>query len=208
MVDRARAIGREIAACRACADDFAATRTGHAPRPVLQIAPNAPICIASQAPGRRAHAAGRPFHDPSGVRLRAWLGLEPVDFYDPTKVAILPMAFCFPGHDAKGGDRPPPKRCAALWRERLFAVHGAFKLVLLVGAAAQRWHLGAAARPTLTETVRDWRSIYDGDRAEPRLLPLPHPSWRNTAWLARNPWFEAELAPFVRACVADALTRR
>ncbi len=199
-------LGAAIAACRACAEEFAATPTAHPPRPVLQIGPSARLCVASQAPGWRAHEAGRPFSDPSGDRLRAWMGVGPDAFYDASRLAILPMAFCFPGHDDKGGDRPPPRRCAELWRARLFALHPALELILVVGGAAHRWHLGPSAGRSVTETVRRWREIYDAERAGPRLLPLPHPSWRNTAWLAKNPWFEEEAAPFLQSRVAELMT--
>lgn len=205
-LDRAGAeIAAQINACKACAAEFAATPTAHAPRPVLQIGPTARLCVAGQAPGWRAHLAGRPFADPSGDRLRAWMGVAPETFYDPRRVALLPMAFCFPGHDPKGGDRPPPPRCAALWRARLMQAHPRLELILLVGGAAQRWALGRARG--VTETVRDWRACYETERAGPRLLPTPHPSWRNTAWLRRNPWFEAQTIPFLRARVAELLAR-
>ena len=199
---------REISACRACAEDFSATKTGHAPRPVLQIGPSARLCVAGQAPGWKAHLARRPFSDPSGDRLREWMAIDSDAFYDPCRLAILPMAFCFPGHDPKGGDRPPPRRCADLWRDRLFDAHPNIETVLLVGGAAQRWHLGSAF-VGVTETVRAARAIYAGERGvfRPgvRFLPLPHPSWRNTAWLKRNPWFEAETLPFVRECISKWL---
>ena len=197
--DRAAEAAREsaaLSACRICAARFAATPTAHAPRPVFQIAPTARLLIASQAPGARAHASGLPFDDPSGERLRAWTGLGRETFYDPTRIAIVPMAFCFPGHDAKGGDLAPPRICAETWRARMLALLPALELTLLVGQYAQRWHLGRAAGRTLTETVRKWRAAPAG------LVPLPHPSWRNTAWLKRNPWFEAELVPWLRAEVS------
>ncbi|MBI1415777.1 MAG: uracil-DNA glycosylase family protein [Limimaricola sp.] len=185
-----------IAACRLCADRFAATATAHAPRPVVWFAPGARLLIAGQAPGARVHASGRPFTDPSGDRLRDWLGLDEAAFYDRTRVAIVPMAFCFPGYDASGADLPPPPLCAQTWRAPVMAALGAVPLTVLVGGHALRWHLGAR---NVTRTVAGWR-----DHA-PRVFALPHPSWRNTAWLKRNPWFEAELVPALRARVRDVM---
>ncbi|TCP41477.1 uracil-DNA glycosylase family protein [Rhodovulum marinum] len=189
----------EIAACRLCADRFAATATAHAPRPVPWFAPGARILLCGQAPGMRVHKAGKPFFDPSGDRLRAWTGIDMATFYDLSRVAVLPMAFCFPGYDAKGADLPPPRRCADTWHARVMAALGEVPLTLLIGGYAQKWHLGAAARGGVTATVADWRTH------APRVFPLPHPSWRNTAWLKRNPWFEADLLPALRARVARVL---
>ncbi|CAM3202769.1 uracil-DNA glycosylase, family 4 [Paracoccus aminovorans] len=189
---------RDIAACRLCAPRFAATATRHAPRPVVWFRPGARILIVGQAPGMRVHEAGRPFADRSGDRLRDWMGLSEEVFYDRSRIAIVPMAFCFPGYDAKGSDLPPPPLCAVTWRERVMALLRP-RLTLLVGGHAQRWHLGAAAKGGVTATVAGWR-----DHA-PRIFPLPHPSWRNTAWLRRNPWFEAELLPDLRGAVSALL---
>lgn len=208
MGDAAEAerLSAEITDCTACAQELALTRTAHAPRPVLQFAPNARICVAGQAPGWRAHEARRPFDDPSGDRLREWLGVDRATFYDSERLALLPMGFCFPGHAPKGGDLPPPIRCAELWREKLFAVHCNLKLILPVGGAAQKWHLGAVYGRSVTETVRGWRRCYDAQASNGiRYLPLPHPSWRNTAWLRRNPWFEAETLPFLRECISELI---
>lgn len=190
----AAALLAEIGACRLCAARFAATATGHAPRPVAWFRPGARILVVGQAPGARVHAIGRPFSDASGERLRAWMGVEATEFYDRDRIAIVPMAFCFPGYDAKGADLPPPPLCAATWRARVLAALGPMDLTLLVGGAAQRWHLGTR---NVTATVTAWR-----DHA-PRVFPLPHPSWRNTGWLKRNPWFEAELVPALRARVKE-----
>jgi len=189
------ALEREIAGCTACADAFVRTATAHAPRPVTRIGGTARLLIAGQAPGARVHASGLPFDDPSGDRLRAWMGVDRETFYDRSRIAILPMAFCFPGYDAKGSDLPPPKRCAALWRAKALAAMPRIELTLLVGGYAQAWALGRGAG--VTERVRDWRA------APPGMLPLPHPSWRNTGWLKRNPWFEAEVVPWLRARVAE-----
>ena len=149
--------------------------------------------------------------DPSGVRLRAWMGLDEAAFYESGRLAIAPMAFCFPGYDGKsptgkGGDLPPPKVCAAIWRARVMAQLTGLRLVLLVGSHAQAWHLGARRGGTLTETVGAWRDrMAEAEAGGPLVLPLPHPSWRNNAWLARNPWFEAEVVPLLRARVAGAM---
>ena len=182
-----------ISGCRLCAVRFAGTATAHEPRPVLYPSATARLLIASQAPGARVQASGVPFDDASGDRLRDWLGLDRARFYDRSRVAIVPMAFCFPGYDAKGADLPPPTACAATWRRQVLAAMPQIELTLLVGGYAQKWHLGARARRTLTETVHAWRDY------RPAVLPLPHPSWRNTAWLQRNRWFEDEILPWLRA---------
>jgi uracil-DNA glycosylase len=176
----------------------------HEPRPVLQVSPTARLAICGQAPGLRAHTSGRPFTDPSGDRLRAWTGLPSDVFYDAARVAIVPMGFCFPGHDANGSDLPPRRECAATWHSQLFAALQQIELVLLVGHSAQLWHLGRACPATLTETVANWPAISQSDGAR-RYLPLPHPSWRNNGWLKRHPWFEAELLPIVRAAVSGVV---
>lgn len=189
----------EIRACRICKDAPKGAPLAHEPRPVLQVDRRARLVISGQAPGTRVHASGRPFTDPSGERLRAWLDLAPDVFYDAARVAIVPMGFCFPGHDAKGGDLPPRPECAPAWRARVFAQLPDVELVLLIGQYAQRWHLSPAQgrKTSLTQTVMDWREILQREQ-RPRLLPLPHPSWRNNAWLKANPWFEAELLPELR----------
>jgi len=197
----------EIRGCRVCRD---APRYGvalaHEPRPVMQVSAIAPICIAGQAPGARVHASGRPYSDASGVRLRSWLGVDDTVFYDSDKIAVVPMGFCFPGYDAAGSDLPPRRECSEIWHERLFQHLPNLKLVLLVGGYAQRWHLGRdLTKNGVTETVRRWREIYLRN-APPRMIPLPHPSWRNTGWLKRNPWFEAELIPVIRTEVAALLS--
>lgn len=188
----------EIAACTLCASRFAATATGHAPRPVAWFGPSARILIAGQAPGARVHASGRPFDDASGVRLRGWLGLSEAEFYDRSRVAIVPMAFCFPGYDARGADLPPPPLCRKTWHGRVMAGLSGVELRLVIGSYAQAFHLGR--RAGMTETVRAWRSFGPGT------FPLPHPSWRNTGWLKKNPWFESTLLPALRARVAEVMT--
>ena len=189
-----------IAGCRICAERFAGTVTGHEPRPVVWFRPGARILIASQAPGLRVHEAGTPFWDRSGQRLRDWMGLGEDVFYDRSRVAIVPMAFCFPGYDSSGADLPPPRICADTWREAALQEVGGVALTLLIGGHAQRWHLGAeAARGGVTATVARWRDH------GPNMLALPHPSWRNTGWLRRNPWFEGDVLPVLRRRVAKAL---
>jgi uracil-DNA glycosylase len=193
---------RELRACRICRDaPLYLPALAHEPRPVIQASATARLCIAGQAPGTRVHASGKPFTDPSGVRLRDWLGLDEAAFYDETKVAIVPMGHCFPGLDRHGGDRPPRRECAPTWRARIFAALPQVELVLAIGLYAQAWHLGQAKAASLSATVANWRDVLQEAR-HPRVLPLPHPSWRNNAWLKRNPWFEAELVPVLRAEVA------
>jgi uracil-DNA glycosylase len=188
---------QDIAACRLCAERFAATATGHAPRPVVWFRPSARLLIAGQAPGARVHVSGQPFTDASGDRLRDWLGLSPDRFYDRDRVAIVPMAFCFPGYDAKGADLPPPAVCAATWRTRVISALPEVQMTVLVGGAAMRWHLGKGA---VSGMVADWRVP-----AARGIWPLPHPSWRNTGWLRRNPWFEAEVVPALRTAVRQVV---
>ena len=151
--------------------------------------------------------------DPSGVRLRRWMGVDEAEFYESGRVAIAPMAFCFPGYDGKsatgkGGDLPPPKVCAAIWRDRVMAhVLPGLEVMVLVGGYSQAWHLGAARGRTLTETVGAWRDrVSDAEAGGPLVLPLPHPSWRNNAWLKANPWFEDELVPVLQRSVRRALS--
>jgi uracil-DNA glycosylase len=192
-----RRLLREIGACRICRDAALGTPLPHEPRPVLRPSAAARLCIASQAPGVRVHASGVPFSDASGDRLRAWLALTPEEFYDSRRVAIVPMGFCFPGHDAVGGDLPPRRECASTWHRRLFAAMPQLELILAVGSYAQRWHLGATAAGGMTAGVRGWRERL-ASAVRPRRMALPHPSWRNNAWLAANPWFERELLPRLR----------
>lgn len=187
----------EIAGCRICAPRFAATATQHQPRPVVWFQTGSRILISSQAPGARVHEAGMPFWDRSGDRLRDWLGVDQATFYDQQQVSIVPMAFCFPGYDASGSDLPPPKVCGDTWHSRIMAQMQDVPLTVLIGGYAQRWHLGKQA--SVTQTVKDWR-----DHA-PRIFPLPHPSWRNTAWLKKNPWFETDLLPALQARVKEVL---
>ena len=193
----------EIRACRTCAEAPDGKPLPHEPRPVLRVSGTARLCVCGQAPGTRVHASGMPFADPSGARLRDWMGVTKDEFYDTARIAIAPMGFCFPGLDAHGGDLPPRKECAPLWRERLFAALPQFELVLAIGQYAQKWHLGRRRAKTMTETVRNWRAF--AEDGEQPCLPLPHPSWRNTGWLKKNPWFEAEVVPYLRGEVRRLL---
>jgi uracil-DNA glycosylase len=182
----------DIAACRACASELP-----HEPRPVVRVFPETRLLICGQAPGRRVHESGLPFDDRSGDRLRGWLGVDRETFYGDRRIGVAAMAFCFPGTSPKGGDYPPPRRCAELWRPRLLEALPKVELTLLVGGYAQHWSLPEAR--AMTETVASWRAHL------PHAVPLPHPSWRNTAWLKRNPWFEDEVAPYLRLRVAEML---
>ncbi len=198
------ALEAEVARCRLCRDAPLGRPLPHEPRPVVRLSATARILIAGQAPGVRVHASGLPFTDASGDRLRAWMGVDPQTFYDRRRVAVLAMGFCFPGHDEKSGDLPPRRECAPLWRARLMAAMPQVDLVLAIGRPAQLWHLGRDAAPTLGETVADWRRILERD-VSPAVLPMPHPSWRNTAWLRRHPWFEADVVPELRRRVRGRL---
>jgi uracil-DNA glycosylase len=163
----------------------------------LRASTTARLAVCSQAPGTKVYQSGIPFSDRSGDRLREWMGVTKEEFYDEARVAIVPMGFCFPGQDAKGADLPPRRECAPLWHRKLFAALPQIELVLAVGSYAQAWHLGEAARPTLQATMGDWRE-HLRRKTRPRVFPLPHPSWRNNAWLKQNAWFEAELLPVLR----------
>jgi len=199
----------EVRACRICVTEPKGSPLPHDPRPVLRVSRTARLLICGQAPGTRVHASGLPFDDPSGDRLRAWLDVDRATFYDERRVAFLPMGFCFPGQDLKGGDLPPRPECAIRWHRRLMAALPQVEVVLLIGLYAQRWHLGReATRDGVTATVARWREIMSRDGPSgPVRVPLPHPSWRNTGWLRRHPWFEADLVPVLRRTVAGVLTK-
>ena len=194
-MDRLASVLERIGACRACEAEF-----GFRPRPVVMVSHGTKILICGQAPGRRVHESGLPFTDPSGDRLRDWMGVSKAEFYDDGRIGVAAMAFCFPGTPPKGGDYPPPKRCAELWRQELMAELQP-ELILLVGIYAQTYALGKKAKASVTETVRAFRDY------GPDLIPLPHPSWRNTGWLRQNPWFEADVAPYVRQRVRAIISR-
>ena len=188
---------KQIRGCRLCVDNPRGKPLPHEPRPVLQVSKAARICVCGQAPGTRVHASGRPFTDPSGDRLRQWMGVSDAEFYDPSKIAIVPMVFCFPGLNDKGGDLPPRRECAPAWRSRLFSQLPGIDLFILVGMYAQEWHMGKDRAGTLTETVRQWK-MPEGNMSSPLMIPLPHPSWRNNAWLRKNPWFEERVTPVLQ----------
>jgi len=185
---------REIRACQICA-----AHLPHGPRPVLQASATARLLIVSQAPGRKVHLSGVPFDDVSGDRLREWMQIDRDTFYDASRVAIVPMGFCFPG-SAHGGDLPPRPECAPTWHPRLLPLLSQVQLTLVIGQYAQMGLLGAPRGTRLTDTVQRWRDYLPSGR-----LPLPHPSPRNRPWVMHNLWFEAELLPVLRRRVAAAL---
>ncbi len=184
----------EIRACTAC------DRLPLGPRPIFQASASARILIAGQAPGRVAHGQGRPFDDLSGDRLRDWLGIDRAAFYDSSRIALVPMGFCYPGTE-KGADLPPRPECAARWREKLLGAMPDIELTILLGRYALDWHLPEARGAALTKAVEGWRVHF------PRLVPLVHPSPRNIGWLKRNPWFETDVIPALRERVATLLGR-
>lgn len=183
----------DIRACRVCAPYLP-----HEPRHVVTVKPTTRLLIAGQAPGRRVHESGVPFDDSSGDRLRAWMGVDRATFYDHPAFGVAAMAFCYPG-TVKGADLPPPTRCAALWRKDLIAAMPEMELTLLLGRPAHQWALGEEAEASMDAQVRAWR------RHLPSILCLPHPSWRNTGWLNRNPWFDTEVTPYLRGRVAEMI---
>lgn len=190
-------LARRISQCRVCIESPLGLPLPHAPRPVFRLSATARLCVCSQAPGVRVHVSGKPFTDPSGDRLRVWLGTTSEEFYDQRRIAFVPMGFCFPGHAADGADLPPRKECARTWHHEIFASMPQLELILLVGSHAQHWHMPESRSAGMARTVEDWPRVLAA-RTRPRFLPLPHPSWRNNAWLARNPWFEADLLPALR----------
>ncbi|MCB1520551.1 MAG: uracil-DNA glycosylase family protein [Hyphomicrobiaceae bacterium] len=205
----------EIRRCTVCRDAPLGRALPHEPRPVLQISSSARILVSGQAPGTRVHASGKPFTDPSGDRLRDWMGIRPEIFYDARRIAIVPMGFCFPGLDAKGGDLPPRRECAPLWRQRVLDALPAIELHLLVGQYAQRWHLADEKSASMTEIVAASLRRLEAGRQNvaagapgksATVIALPHPSWRNNAWLKKNDWFVERLVPLLRVEV-DRLTR-
>ena len=192
MAQKLNVLLKQVRACDLCAHELPL-----GPRPVLQVGRAARVLVVGQAPGIKVHETGVPFNDPSGDRLRDWMGVDRVTFYDAESVALLPMAFCYPGR-GRGGDLPPPPRCAETWRERLLAQLPNVELTLVLGAYAQQWHLEAADKK-LADTVRRWREF------APEAIPCPHPSPRNNRWLRNHPWFEAEVVPYLRDRVSSLL---
>ena len=188
-----RVLAQEIRACTLCS---AYLPLG--PRPIIQVSNSAQILIVGQAPGSRVHETGIPFDDPSGNRLREWMGIDKSVFYEESKIAIVPMGFCFPG-TGKSGDLPPRPECAMTWRKKLLNELPQISLTLVIGQYAQAWHLGQLVKQNLTETVKAWKEF------GPEIIPLPHPSPRNNIWLKKNPWFEQEVLPKLQAKVKSIL---
>jgi len=184
---------KEIKSCRICAKHLPL-----GPRPVIQVSVQAKILIVGQAPGSKVHETGVLFDDPSGERLRQWMGIDASVFYNPKKIAIVPMGFCYPGA-GRSGDLPPRPECADTWREQLLALMPNIQFTLVIGQYAQKWHLGALQKVSLTETVRAWREY------APRLMALPHPSPRNNIWLKKNEWFQTDILPYLRAHISQLL---
>jgi uracil-DNA glycosylase len=194
MAGKLERVLAQARACQLCAADLP-----HGCRPVLRASSGAGLLIVGQAPGRRVHETGIPWNDPSGDRLRSWLQIDRDRFYDVTQIAIVPMGFCYPGTDDAGADRPPRPECAPAWHPKLMPLLKGRRLTLLVGSYAQAFYLRDRRAATMTETVRRFAGYL------PEFLPLPHPSWRNTGWIKRNPWFERELLPVLRERVREAL---
>lgn len=183
---------QQVRACTLCKDVLP-----EGPRPVVQLSRSSRILVVGQAPGRKVHETGIPFNDPSGDRLRQWMGVDRGQFYNEEQVAILPMGFCFPG-TGKSGDLPPRPECAETWREALLARLDKVELTLVIGQYAQAWHL-PDSRKSVTDNVKAWREYWPG------LLPMPHPSPRNIRWLKSNPWFEQEVIPRLQARIGELL---
>ncbi len=193
MTDSVSSLRHDIAACTVCE-----AALGYAPRPVVQFSATSRILIIGQAPGTRVHASGIPWNDDSGTRLRGWLGIDEATFYDPARIALMPMGFCYPG-SRKGGDMPPRKECAPLWHDRLLAVLPADRLTLLVGTYAQARYLPKGQFAAMPDAVR-------GLAATPGpVMALPHPAWRSVIWMRKHSWFEAEVLPEMRARTARLL---
>lgn len=184
----------EVRACRICAAHLPL-----GPRPVLRAKRSARILIIGQAPGTKVHESGVPWDDRSGDRLRDWLAIDRETFYDDRQIAIIPMGFCYPGRDKNGGDNPPRPECAPEWHPKLLLALTGVTLTLLAGSYAQTHYLGKRRGRTMTETVERWQEYL------PQYLPTPHPSWRTTGWVRKNPWFETELVPALRTHVTAAL---
>lgn len=196
-----------IRACRICRDTPQGVVLPHEPRPVIRVSTTARLLVAGQAPGVRVHNTGLSFNDPSGDRLRGWMGITREVFYDEARVAIVPMGFCFPGHDKAKGDLPPRKECRIHWHDAIFADLPQIETILVIGRYALAYHFERLGLPydknaPLDDIIASWR---DYVRTKPRVIPLPHPSWRNNGWLKRHLWFEEEVLPMLRKEVAKAL---
>lgn len=198
ILDRLQQLELGIRSCKLCASRFAKTATEHSPSPVFWCSKPARLLITGQAPGAKVHSSGMFFSDASGNRLRSWLGMTEKQFYDRSRVAILPMAFCFPGYSNKGSDLPPPKICAETWRESVLSELPEVSTTLLIGSYAQKWHIPNAPS-SVRDTVENWRFW------APEFIPLPHPSWRNNAMLSRIAGFESELLPYLRQRIRSLL---
>jgi uracil-DNA glycosylase len=177
----------EISNCQLCTEHLPL-----GPRPIVRAKATAKVLIIGQAPGTRVHESGIPWDDKSGERLRQWLDVTPDVFYDAARIAIMPMGFCYPGANPKGGDNPPRPECAPHWHDKLIAQLADIELTLLVGSYAQNHYLGKTRKKTMTATIEAWRDY------APDIIPTPHPSWRTTFWLKKNPWFEADTVPEIR----------
>lgn len=198
------AVVQAIGSCRICVERPEGPALPHEPRPVVRVSATARLLIAGQAPGLRVHRSGLPFDDPSGERLRAWMGVDRETFYDVSRIGVAAMGFCFPGYDEAGADLPPRRECRRHWHDALFAALPQIETILAIGRHAQAYHLARLGRGlpsglNVSETVARWREFAE---LRPKVIPLPHPSWRNSAWLKRNPWFESELLPELKAEVA------
>jgi uracil-DNA glycosylase len=197
-----------VRACRICVEWPKGAPLPHEPRPVLRVSSTARLLVASQAPGVKVHRTGLPFNDASGDRLRQWMNVSREVFYDEARITIVPMGFCFPGHDANKGDLAPRRECRETWHDELFSMMPQIECILAIGRFAQEYHFARAGRPlprglTVDETVRRWREFAG---AAPMIIALPHPSWRNNGWIKRNPWFELDVVPALRAEVARAIS--
>jgi uracil-DNA glycosylase len=207
-ISRLAALAGRIRACRICVETPRGAPLPHEPRPVLRPSSTARLLIASQAPGMKVHVSGLPFNDASGDRLRQWMSVSREAFYDEARIAIVPMGFCFPGHDANKGDLPPRRECRETWHDELFSNLPEIECILAIGRFAQDYHFARAGRPLpkvlkVDDIVRRWRE-FAGER--PKIIALPHPSWRNSGWIKRNPWFEQEVLPALQDEVARAIS--
>lgn len=196
MSKKLKSLLKEISECRLCEEHLPL-----GPRPIVQANTKAKILIVGQAPGRKVHETGIPFNDPSGDRLRDWMGIDKTVFYNDSKIALLPMGFCYPG-TGKSGDLPPRPECAEAWREQLLKLLPKIELTLVIGQYAHKYHLGDTQKKNLTETVKAWKEYWDKE-----LLPLPHPSPRNNVWLRKNDWFEKAILPTLKSRVSSLIRK-